>query len=367
MFWQAMGDDHINSYWHLTPVDLEESFIDEIAQAQLNEKLAALKREAQGAIASATHCVSSATADGLFPNALGEGADEYRADGILVSDDQIRTNAPEPNENMGNSFTSKLVDGQNDTYFHSAWSYANTHNQDPVLDIDLQGEYNALTAKIEARRTPSVFIWSRPKTIVYYGANLASSLLPKTDDPAEAGVANYEGWTELGTTTIENYPYANAEGVGNMVALADLPFGDNNYRYLRLRFVDNACYGSHITQSNKGWVFVSITELRLYSATVDPASPIKKVKAATLAELKAQIASAQARLAAGFATQAQIDALQAALDAFLAELNVVTGAGSISSTQAAAEDVAIYDLAGRRVGKATKGLYVVDGKKVIMK
>ena len=38
---------------------------------------------------------------------------------------------------------------------------------------------------------------------------------------------------------------------------------------------------------------------------------------------------------------------------------------SISEIQAADEKAVIYDLSGRRVSKATKGIYIINGKKVI--
>ena len=167
---------------------------------------------------------------------------------------------------------------------------------------------------------------------------------------------------KTGSSCIESYPYANAEGAANAVAIANLPFGDQSYRYLRLRFVDNNA------GTTNGWAYICISELRLYEATVDPVSPVNKVSTATLAELKAQIDAARAQLAAKTATQTQIDALQAALNAFLTELNgSVTGANGLTSSGSSTDGNAVYDLSGRRTAHPSKGLYIIDGKKVIVR
>jgi hypothetical protein len=49
------------------------------------------------------------------------------------------------------------------------------------------------------------------------------------------------------------------------------------------------------------------------------------------------------------------------------KLNIGGGEDGISSLDAASEGAVIYDLSGRRVSKTTKGLYIVNGKKVAVK
>ena len=49
------------------------------------------------------------------------------------------------------------------------------------------------------------------------------------------------------------------------------------------------------------------------------------------------------------------------------KLNIGGGEDGISSLDAASEGAVIYDLSGRRVSKTTKGLYIVNGKKVSVK
>ena len=44
---------------------------------------------------------------------------------------------------------------------------------------------------------------------------------------------------------------------------------------------------------------------------------------------------------------------------------ILVGAGTVLTTEQA--DKAIFDLSGRRVQKATKGFYIVGGKKVLVK
>ena len=45
----------------------------------------------------------------------------------------------------------------------------------------------------------------------------------------------------------------------------------------------------------------------------------------------------------------------------------VTGINSVSDNAAMPNNVVIYDLAGRRVSHAVKGVYVINGKKIIVK
>ena len=55
--------------------------------------------------------------------------------------------------------------------------------------------------------------------------------------------------------------------------------------------------------------------------------------------------------------------MQTAYDAYLAVVDSQTGISEIESNNSVSS--AIYDLQGRRVAVANKGIYIINGKKVV--
>lgn len=60
-------------------------------------------------------------------------------------------------------------------------------------------------------------------------------------------------------------------------------------------------------------------------------------------------------------------AVDAGVKGLLLGSGTSTGIGSIAAEEGRNDANVVYDLSGRRVVKAAKGLYIVNGKKVIVK
>ena len=69
----------------------------------------------------------------------------------------------------------------------------------------------------------------------------------------------------------------------------------------------------------------------------------------------------------GFKAYLDKSALGAGVHALTFEFDDATGIEAIDNGQLTMDNAAIYNLAGQRVQKATKGLYIVNGKKVVLK
>ena len=81
------------------------------------------------------------------------------------------------------------------------------------------------------------------------------------------------------------------------------------------------------------------------------------------ATLKAAIDAAQAVVDDADATLDDVEAASQALEDAVAEFNGTTGISAVAAAKEQGQEV--YNLAGQRVAKAQKGLYIVNGKKVI--
>ena len=104
----------------------------------------------------------------------------------------------------------------------------------------------------------------------------------------------------------------------------------------------------------------AITEAEAYYNSIKDSNP---AAAATLLEA---INAAKAVKDNADATQEQVDAAIAALNTALETAkNDVTGINAVKNADG--KDAKYYDMNGRCVNKPTKGLYIVNGKKVVIK
>ena len=104
----------------------------------------------------------------------------------------------------------------------------------------------------------------------------------------------------------------------------------------------------------------AITETEAYYNSIKDSNP---AAAATLLEA---INAAKAVKDNADATQEQVDAAIAALNTALETAkNDVTGINAVKNADG--KDAKYYDMNGRCVNKPTKGLYIVNGKKVVIK
>ena len=64
-------------------------------------------------------------------------------------------------------------------------------------------------------------------------------------------------------------------------------------------------------------------------------------------------------------SEADVTALQTAYQAYLDALAPITSIGGVGIQSATTTGSAIYDLQGRKVQRMVKGVYIVNGKKVV--
>lgn len=269
-------------------------------------------------------------------------------DAINLTADQITTNAKFIQEGHADNFTSfdVLLDVNTDTYFHSNWANggASTDGKDHRLDFDL-GEGNS---------TSSFTIGWTNRNGTPEQAITAATVYGSNDGSKYTKLASLSGMT---TTQNESY-------------VSPVISDGNAYRYIRME----------VNQSTGG-KFFCISEISLnngqYEIVVAPEYP--NVTEELLLALDAEINNAQGVLDNDASTSTKLSnaytSLRAAYEALAAamgveaapELNVPGLESSIVEIGTAPAVQGIYDLQGRRVNKAGKGIYIINGEKQLVK
>ena len=238
-----------------------------------------------------------------------------------------------------------LVDTSVDTYFHSNW-------QNTVTDIT---DAHRLDIELGSDNEVSLFKFA-------YNTRKAETDFPKTIE-VQGKIGDAYETIEI----VTGLPIGNKSESKRYVSPI---LGNETKSYSALRFIVTA------TNSNKtadGKVFFHMAEFDLMPRTAEPVEtyPDAKLVPAAVEDAQKAIATAEQALAATQTVEeyaASLAALQAKYDALVAAIdNSETTSIDKGQLTIDYENVVIYDLQGRRVMNPTKGIYIVNGKKVVYK
>ena len=214
-----------------------------------------------------------------------------------------------------------LIDGNPDTYYHTVWQNGDVAPGTHYLDVTANGKFEGMIdIKVTRRKA-------------------------ETDHVKEFSISGTNDGSNFEQVATVEMP--NAVSGGESEAQFTIPAGKS---YTKLRFTVTS------TVSERGYWHMA--EFQLYPIQLD--GNCLNAKAADAYD-ELQKAIEKAKEAIGNATDDDIAALQAAYDAYLKALDKATGIKSVDSATTANDR--IYDLLGRRVANASKGIYIVNGKK----
>ena len=348
------GTTNNRGYWHMAEFQLYPKSLDEDC---VNAKVKDAYNKIEAAIAAAKD-VTVPTAQDI--QALQASYDEYLGSIKGITDNikamqnlvkEIRTNV-DANTNYiigdkyltsasqleckfghkemggtGNDATdiSTLIDGDASTYYHTYWGAGSQPNGSHYMDVTHpEGRMFEGTIQIDVtRRKDGVADHITEFTISGLG-----------DDDA--------------TTQIAVVSVPNASAGEEATCEFTIPEGK---QYGKLRFNVTG------TTSNRGYWHMA--EFQLYPKTFDQNCLNAKCGEA-YNNLEAALAVAKDILTP---TDQDIQTLQTAYDEYVKAINIITGINTIGADKKAKSSV--YDLQGRKVKKMQKGVYVVNGKKVI--
>ena len=251
---------------------------------------------------------------------------------LITSDEQLTDNCLW----QGGYEIQNIIDGKFDTYFHSRVDTP-LENGTEYFQVSLQvlvtGFYIEYTGRSDGQDSGNEW-HDTPDRIRIEATNTPN-------DPSS--------WTVI---TTEEYDIPDIHGA-HYKSEEPIVLGAP-YQYIRF----------YILHSTSGHDYWNIAEFQMYNAAGEAGSPyennaeLAKVVDAIEATCEAKIALVRA----GTGTQADIDELQALIDS----LKKLTDVEYLNPTLSQS-DRTIYDLTGRRVEKAKKGLYIINGKKVLVK
>lgn len=315
------------SCWY--PRTITTEMLDQIAelnkQATLNFNLTSLVDEVETAIENAKiyaifDAATGKPAEGLN-NVESLLTEEGVADGLVNDASQLYTNAQETSEGP----IENLIDGNLDTFFHTAWNSDGAPNTIIVTDPETEEEVEVYPPHylsfdlLEQPQEAVTVVWytrsgkpaDRPIGLKVYASN---------DDTEESEVDGvYKEWTEIGDNEfhydLNNKVVLAGSEVNNYVGVMSANLGAK-YRFVRIDFIT--------TGGNSGnyGKFTNAAEVRVYGGMKyeykydEENSPYEGVPAAIKNALNEKLELAKTELEDELATQPTIDALQAAYDNF---------------------------------------------------
>lgn len=273
---------------------------------------------------------------------------DIEGDNIDLKAENISSNAKYTGPNENDRFTSfdVLLDGDVNTYFHSDYTGSVNANHNIAVDLGEGNETNSFQITWTTRTVNDNSPVSAPTKVRVEGSNDGSK------------------WTLI--ETLSDLP----TGSGSTY-LSPVITSETAYRHIRLV----------VTESSSGSRFFVLAELTInnaqYKVTPNPEYP--KMTADIIMEVYKTLNDANAVLALSNPTQKKCDAayepLRAAYEAMMAAMEkeaapelkyeIETGISEITADGVKVEG--IYDLQGRRLNKAGQGLFIIDGKKVVVK
>ena len=249
-------------------------------------------------------------------------------DGLLTSDSQLY--CPFGHKVMGGTGSDAtdigtLIDGDATTYFHTYWGGGDVQNGTHFLEVSMP-EGQTFEGDILG------------KVIRRSGAS--------ADHITEFTISGTNDKTAYDTIAVVTVPNASAGEIGEF--LFTIPEGQ---AWSTLRFNVTG------TTNNRGYWHMA--EFQLYPRTFDETC-FNAVNPDAYKAIAEAITTAEGVLPNTSASD--IAALEAAYDAYL-KAYIQSGIGHATADTAAPS--AIYDLQGRKVAKAAKGVYIINGKKII--
>lgn len=222
---------------------------------------------------------------------------------------------------------SNLIDGNPATYYHTYWGAGAQPNGSHFMDVTLP-EGQTFQGRIE------VDVTRRSKASADHITQFTISCWNNATDTTQIAVVNVPNASDGAQATCE----------------FTIPEGKS---YSSLRFNVTG------TTNNRGYWHMA--EFQLYPVSLDP-----KCLNALCADAYKQLAEAIATAeAVEKVSEADVTALQTAYQAYLDALAPITSIGGVSIQPATTTGSAIYDLQGRKVQRMVKGVYIVNGKKVV--
>lgn len=218
-----------------------------------------------------------------------------------------------------------LIDRNADTYYHTVWQNGNVAPGTHYLDVTANDMFSGII-KIDVTRRKA-----NDDHITEFTISGSNDDCKTLDKVAVVGLDNAVSGAET-----SNY--------------FTIPGGAE---YKTLRF--------NVTATNSGRGYWHMAEFQLFPLTLD--KDCNNAKAAeAYAEVEKALEAANAKK--GNATEDDIAALQNAYDKYTKAINdITTGIGNIKAETNKSDKV--YDLQGRRVYNMQKGVYIVNGKKII--
>ena len=217
-----------------------------------------------------------------------------------------------------------LIDGNASTYYHTVWQNGDVVPGTHYLDV---------TATDAFAGTIGVYVTRRQAT----------------DD-------HITEFTITGTNDSENF---------ENVAVVTMPNAESGAESKARFFIaDDKSYGKlrfNVTATNSGRGYWHMAEFQLRQITLDTECLNAKCGEVYKSVLAAIATAEQAK---GHVSEDDLANLQAAYDAYLEAINVATAITNVNA-QDIVKTSKVYDLQGRRVTKATKGVFIIDGKKVV--
>lgn len=222
---------------------------------------------------------------------------------------------------------SNLIDGDPATYYHTYWGAGDQPNGSHFMDVTLP-EGQTFQGNIE------VDVTRRSKA--------------SADHITQFTISGWNNATDTTQIAVVNVP--NASDGAQATCEFTIPEGKS---YSSLRFNVTG------TTNNRGYWHMA--EFQLYPVSLDPKC-LNVLCADAYKQLTEAIVTAEA---VETVSEADVTALQTAYQAYLDALAPITSIGGVSIQPATTTGSAIYDLQGRKVQRMVKGVYIVNGKKVV--
>lgn len=222
---------------------------------------------------------------------------------------------------------SNLIDGDATTYYHTYWGAGDQPNGSHFMDVTLpEGQTFQGNIEVDVTRRS--------------GAS--------ADHITQFTISGWNNATD--TTQIAVVSVPNASAGAQATCEFTIPEGKS---YSSLRFNVTG------TTNNRGYWHMA--EFQLYPVSLDPKC-LNVLCADAYKQLTEAIVTAEA---VETVSEADVTALQTAYQAYLDALAPITSIGGVSIQPATTTGSAIYDLQGRKVQRMVKGVYIVNGKKVV--
>lgn len=225
---------------------------------------------------------------------------------------------------------SNLIDGDPATYYHTYWGAGNQPNGSHFMDVTHpEGALFQGMIKVDLIR--------RSNATADHITQFTISGINGTDEPTEIAVV----------------AVPNAAAGKEATCSFTIPAGVS---YEKLRFNVTG------TTNNRGYWHMA--EFQLYPMSLDPKC-LNALCADAYKQLVDAIATAEA-VDATTVSQADVTALKTAYQSYLDALQpIVSGINGVSIAPATSGSTSIYDLQGRKLQRMDKGVYIVNGKKVV--